>query len=270
MKTLLQIINEAQEHPATLDAWEKSIGAEPVLEPDVITPIRKQWKETEPYMYTFLKKCVWYKVTKGGYGWGNTMGVAPFSNGIKFFYDEKFLHSLNLNELIFLLCHEAGHIFRFTHEREKKQHLNHDVMNRASDMVINHDLTTINKIGPWEAKMPEKTPGLMPPKEFIDEMKKSKNKNDSDDDFLKKGFLTSAVYRWLTEHPEQQEDKGEGEKKPLSVGDIVKINNENKHGRIKNITKNKSGEPEYEIEEINLQDEIDKTKEELKKQGKKV
>jgi hypothetical protein len=274
MKTLLELMVEANDKIETLDAWEKVIGAVPVLEPDLVTPLRKQFKETEPYLYCFLKKCVWYKVTKEKlppeFGWQDTMAVAPFSNGIKFYYNEKFLHSLDLNELVFLICHESGHIFRFTSDRIKRQHLNHELMNIAADMVINHDILNIKKVGPWEANMPKKTPGLLPPEEYVKKvLKEKKNPDEKEEDYLKKGFLTSHLYRWLEENKGKQKPPPGG-KKPLEVGDIVKINKENKHGKITKITKNKADQPEYEIEEIDLKDEIKQAKEDLEKEGKKV
>jgi hypothetical protein len=179
--------------------------------PKAIALIKATLEDNGEYeLYEFLENCEFYEVrNKNAPGWYQTAGVRPSVDVIEFYYDKDFVNKLakTPGKLIFLIAHEAMHIFRFHEDRQlsaKKK--NHKLYNISADAFINNAIMKTNKIGAWKPSFIEK--GIKIPKEFLEKFPDEKY------------HYTEKLYDFLDKNPETLKINPP----EIEVGSIVKVN----------------------------------------------
>lgn len=244
-------------------------------------------KNTGEYkLYQFLQNCKFLEVPSDANppNWYKTAGVTQPVNGkILFLYDAKFVTScvkfynkdkkvdkktysdlvkkgtsdddlrIDQSELLFLIAHEALHIYRFHGLRARKKNLNPQTHNTAADSVINYQLENdIKVIGRDNIKMIEN--GIMIPEDKFMAWA-AKNPKYKGKDFRQ--LLNSEVtYEYYKENPLQPPPPS-----PPTVikkGDLVHIKKGKNRGKYIKVTSVKGGKIKGDI--VSIKDEKEKFK----------
>jgi hypothetical protein len=253
MKTLADVIFEAQASAASIQEMRNAMGAKKTKIPPKLEKIKDYlFNTTEFEMYEFLDSCEFWEVTnKEAPGWYQTAGVRAANDRVEFYYDKDFINKISKEELLFLVAHEASHILRHHEDRTSKAGHEGNKANIAQDMIINHDILGTGKIGDIQVKMPEG--GMQIPEEF--------HKDYKDD---KMAYYYENMYNWLNQNPEHTESQeGEGgeqqEKDYWEEGSIVKVNSGEHEGEYRKITK-VNGDGTFETEPVDIEKEYEKVR----------
>lgn len=150
--------------------------------------------DKEPLIYLFIINSDFIKDEWGllsqpgedGEIWEGYAGVAYKKNRVQFLYTDSFLN-LPLEELYFVLNHEAQHVFKQhvggLHKELEKQ--NRRLTNVAQDAIINTELTSIKFLG-IQPKMPTDVGGILIPKDYIEQYR----------GLGKDAFTTPRLFNW--------------------------------------------------------------------------
>ena len=240
-KTLFQIFEEKSVDDIGMEEYRKILDAVKVKTPPQIEKAKALFlNEGEYELYAFLDRCIFYEVrNKNAPGWHNTYGVRPANhNEIEFYFDKDFLikNSKNPREFLYVLAHEALHIFRYHMGRSEFKFKYSTLMdNVAQDMVINNDIDEIKNIAGISVAQPEDPKPLTLPDEF----KKHVNNNRQE-------YYYERVREWLDK--QQEQIKKQTKKEMLKPGSIVKVkkgDNAGEYRKIKSVRKKPNGEYEY-------------------------
>jgi len=273
MRSLADIIFEANEETEKAKAehefkqvsvakMRELMGAIRTKAPKAIAAVKEHLDNVGEFeLYEFLQNCEFWEVrNKNAPHWHQSAGVRPGNGRIEFYYDADFIDRLakSPGQLIFLIAHEASHIFRYHIDRTESQGKDPALSNIAQDAIINHDILETPKIGGWDPKFIKDEKG----KDFGIRMPKKFKKDFPD----KKAYYYENMYDWILKNKSQLKGKGkgegegEGEQDYFAEGSIVRVKSGTHKDEYRKITKvNKDGT--YETEEV----DINKIKEELKK-----
>jgi hypothetical protein len=178
-------------------------------------------------LYEFLELCEFYEVrNKNAPGWHATAGVRVASPDlIEFYYDKDFINDIakkSPGQLVFLIAHEAMHIFRYHQDRQQAANKKDaGLYNVAADAFINDSILKSNKIGAWKPEFIKG--GIKIPKDFL------KKYND------KKYHYTEKLYDFLEKNRDALDDMQEIEAPEIEVGSIVKVNKGPDKGKYKKV-----------------------------------
>lgn len=253
--TLSEAMEVKEPEGDLIKAIKSELGARKTDKPEEIKLVEKLVKSySEWELYYFIQTCVFYEVPhkdQPSGAWYNTAGVAPAKGQVIFLYDKPFLEStiedkyyrgskeisykeykdaseeekankevravVDVGKTIFLVAHEAMHIFRYHAERQQQRKFDEpQLYNIAADMVINKQLMNhYGKIGAQDFKFIDG--GVILDKE---ELKNFKEHYDiQNDDALKTRMNAEDVYRWLRANAKQKQQKP-GEKQKVSKEDV--------------------------------------------------
>jgi len=184
--------------------------------PEIISKLSFYLMDKEPLIYLFIINSDFIQneelIGKG------FAGVNYKNNRVNFYYTQRFL-DLPLEELYFVLVHEAQHIFK--HHLSLHQNLTDgNLRNIAEDAIINTEIQEMNFLG-LTPRMPTEGKGFLIPDEF---------KNDYS--ILKKdAYTTPRLYNWYQQN--QVNDKKEFLKKNefckiIDSGEYAKVSYESK------------------------------------------
>lgn len=271
IKTLADVIAEANERTkqelekakmeskfkeASIDEVRRMIGAVRTKIPAPIAAVKEHLDNAGEFeLYEFLQNCEFWEVTnKNAPNWYQTAGVRPANERIEFYYDKDFLQSLakQPGELVFLIAHEASHIFRYHQDRQESQNKDGELYNIASDAIINHDIMKTEKIGGWKPNQIEGT--VVIPEEFHKEFKEEA-----------KAYYSENMYDWMFKN------KGKLKQKPkpcktqdyYKEGTVVRVKSGPHKDEYRKITEvNKDGT--YETEKVDIEEIKKRAKESLK------
>lgn len=270
-----------------VDKLKKWLGAKKSPMPEEVDLVRTIAKNNDEWeLYYFINTCVFYEVPHRDnppQGWYNTAAVAPAGDKVVFLYDKPFLKNttetkyyregkeiskeeyrkaseeekaqkkvkavVDVGKTLFLVAHEAMHVFRRHHERQQAAKFDDpNLYNIASDMVINRQLMKhYGKIGAQEFKFIDG--GVILDK---DELSGFKEHYDiKDDDQLKHRLNAEDVYRWLKANANKQKgdksDQGESEDQQeiskrdlLDKSEIVKVKSGKYKGQYRKIIDRKA------------------------------
>lgn len=258
MPTLADIIKEAEQEnerakaeqewkAAGVEQFRKMLGAVRTKTPKAIAAIKEHLDNVGEFeLYEFILNCEWWEVTnKNAPHWYKTAGVRPANERIEFYYDADFIDNLakKPGELIFLIAHEASHIFRYHSDRTEAQGKDPSLSNIAQDAIINHDIMETQKIGGWEPKFIEG--GIKMPDKF---------KKENPD---KKAYYYENMYDWMLKNKkelQQQKQKGSPQEHDyFERGSIVRVKSGPHKDEYRKITGvNKDGT--YETEEVDIEE----------------
>lgn len=226
--------------------------------PSSIATVKSQFANSGEYeLFEFLDNCEFWEVrNKNSPSWYQTAGVRATPDRIEFYYDKDFIEKISKkpNELVFLIAHEASHIFRYHIDRTKSQGHDGDLANVAQDMIINHDIVDLTpSVGGFKPELVEG--GLMPSKEFHAQHKDKKDL-----------YYYEYMYKWLQANPDEdptkQPEESESQQEPQDYwkeGSICKVNSGDDEGEYVKITKvNKDGS--VETEPVDLEKEYEKVR----------
>lgn len=263
--TLIDIINEAKSDiaDASISEMRSIMDAKKTKAPPAIEKVKALLSNRGEYeLYEFLDNCEFWEVrNKNSPGWYRTAGVRAANDRIEFYYDADFINTIakKPGELMFLIAHEASHIFRYHQDRTQKLGHDPEMANIAQDMIINHDIMKTSEIGGFKPEFIEG--GMKMPQEFADDFKHDK-----------KAYYYENMYNWLEANPkhdprnkEDEDGDGDGdgdqqqEKDYWQEGSIVKVNSGEHKGEYRKITKvNKDGT--LETEPVDIQEEYEKVR----------
>lgn len=279
-KTLLEVISEAKE--SSDDQLHRELQAENVATPVGIAKVRRTLYSNKEYeLYEFLSNCEWWIVrNKNAEGWHGTAGVRATHGVIEFYYDEDFMKAISASsgQLMFLIAHEASHIFRLHADRQDFANKNGEVWNTATDMIINKDILETPKIGayppeditnehagfnkekiaelekqtglPWEV-LKRKTIGLRVPKSYHEFVKKYKDK-------IKLAYTSDGMYNYLLKDAKKKPPNGKQPKRDyFADGTIVKVSSGKHAGEYRRIVR-KDKQGGYITVPVDIQAEIKK------------
>lgn len=288
MKSLSEILNEAKDDIKDMQIAEMQAHLQAVKTsiPKPIAVIRQSLMDSGEYeLYEFIQYCEFWEVkNKNAQHWYRTAAVRAANDKIEFYYDKDFIESIanKPGMLMFLIAHEADHIFRFHQDRQDSTGKDGDVWNSATDMIINKDIMASQKIGSWkpeeitnefmirdeeEKKEAEKyykkkwddikkeVATLRVPKEYADMIEKNK-------DSMKLPWTSDRLYNYLTkENKNKKENKEENQNKQkkdyYENGTIVKVNSGEHAGEYRKIT-GKDNNGKYITIPVDINKEIEK------------
>jgi len=287
MKSLFDVLWEAKEdiNSMSIGEMQKVFQAERTSIPRPIALVRQSFIDTQEYeLYEFLQFCEWWVVkNKNAPGWHRTAGVRAANEKIEFYYDKEFIDAIGKNpsQLMFLISHEASHIFRLHQDRQAATNRDGNLWNTATDMIINKDILSNSKISNWAPaditmehtglskeeiaaleqqtgkpwkELKDETVGLRVPKEYKEFVDKNKDK-------LKMPWSSDNIYEFLIKNEKKKEKQGD--QKPLpkkdyfEQGTIVKVTSGEHAGEYRKIIK-KDSKGGYVTIPVNIQDEIKK------------
>jgi len=283
-KTLFDVILEAKENieDMSMEEARRYLQAERTSIPKPIAIIRQSFLDNDEYeLYEFIQYCEWWMVkNKNAPGWMRTAGVRAANDKIEFYYDKEFIDRIAKKPgmIMFLIAHEADHIFRLHQDRQDASGKEGELWNSATDMIINKDIMATPKISSWapewishdvmsytdeEKKMIEKQTGktwdqikndravLKVPEEYEKHIEKNKDK-------IRLPWTSDRMYEYLL--AKQKKQKKQNKQPPydyFSDGTIVKVNSGKHAGEYRKITgKDKQGN--YITIPVDIQDEIRK------------
>lgn len=242
MRTLADILSEADKDLDKADQEQKfkaaSVSQMRQMLDAIETPIPRQIAVVREHLdnmgefelYEFLQNCEWWEVrNKNAPGWYRTAAVRPDNGKVEFYYDKDFLDALSKKpgELMFLIAHEASHIFRFHSDRATSQGKDGTLYNVASDMIINNDIMKTPKIGGWDPKQIEGT--LTIPDKFNKEFKDQP-----------KAYFSENMYDWINKNkdqlPQQQQQQDQA-KDYYAKGGVVRVKSTGEYRKITGKTK---------------------------------
>lgn len=224
-------------------------------------------KSTGEYkLYQFLQNCKFLEVPSGQGlpNWYETAGVTPPINGkvlflydanfvtkcVKFYYKDKQIEKKEFNrlnkegvsdddlkidqsELLFLIAHEALHVYRFHGETARKKGLNASTHNTAADSIINYQLENdIKVIGKDRVKMIKN--GIMIPKDKF--MAWAAKKPEYKGKNFRQLLNSEITYQFYLETEKEKPKPPPEPSKDLKVGDIVHVKGGKGKGKYIKIT----------------------------------
>ena len=214
--------------------------------PERIKKLQFYLMDKEPLLFLFLVNSKFVFDEEGVLNIGGQRtyaGVTFNGEQVVFYYSEK-IFDLSTEELLFLITHEALHIFKKHTSKIFEQFKNQLMFNIAADGIINEQIKQMNFIG-MKPKMIEG--GIELPKEFKEEFK----------DLKEKAYTVPRFYRWLEKKAEENSKENSGDElkegdffKDLDTGDYGVVKNgkaeifENKKEMIEEINGNKVGNKE--------------------------
>lgn len=242
MASLISVIEEAKESledqkkkqkwkAAGIAEMRKVYQAVRTKTPKAIAVVKEHLDNMGEFeLYEFLQNCEFWEVrNKNAPNWYRTAGVRPANNRIEFYYDADFIQKIAKKPglLVFLIAHEASHIFRFHIDRAESQGKDHTLSNIAQDAVINHDIMATDKIGGWKPEFLKG--GIEMPKKFLNKYKDKKN------------YYYEFVYDWMLKNKKELEPEKQ-ESQPLKSGDLVRVKSGPQKGEYREIVStNKDG-----------------------------
>jgi len=241
-----------------IKALKSQLGAKKVDKPEEIKLVERVTKSySEWELYYFIQACVFYEVPHKDQpmnGWYNTAAVAPAKGQVIFLFDRPFLEEtvedkyyrgnkeisykeykkasdeekankevravVDVGKTIFLLAHEAMHIFRYHSERQQQRKFDDpQLYNIAADMVINRQLMNhYGKIGAQDFKFIDG--GVILDKKELKDFKEHYNIND--DQALKSKMHAEDVYRWLKANAKKKKQQKGQQQEKISREDVFK------------------------------------------------
>src|SRR6478609_6974028 len=121
-----------------------------------------------------------------------TAGVRATRKGFQFTYNPEWIEKLNQEQVNYLVIHECQHILSSHGKRSRDAQLNHELMNIAADMIINHNIEFYAQKDKMDNLIQRPEPKvLIIPDEYKDEK------------------IMEYLYAWLIDNSltEQQEDE---------------------------------------------------------------
>lgn len=255
MTSLIDVIEEAKESledrkekqkwkAAGVVEMRKLFDAVRTKTPKPIATVKEHLDNVGEFeLYEFLQNCEFWEVrNKNAPHWYQTAGVRPANNRIEFYYDADFIDKLAKKPglLVFLIAHEASHIFRYHSDRAEIQGKDPVLSNIAQDAVINHDIMATDKIGGWKPEFIKN--GIAMPQKFLD---KHKDKKD---------YYFEFVYEWMFKNKKNLKSKTKTIKKEelFKQGSIVKVRSGPHKDEYREITEiNKDGTYKTKVVDIN-------------------
>ena len=282
--TLYDIIAEAKSsdvETVSIAEYRKILQAVRTSIPKPIALVRQSFLDTGEYeLYEFIQFCEWWQVkNKDAPNWQRTAGVRAVDDKIEFYYDIDFIRSIasTPSKLMFLIAHEASHIFRYHEDRANETNKDKKMWNIATDMVINKDILSHDKISSWKpsditlenvieddneikeleksegqkwSTLKDKPVGLRIPKDYHDFVKKNKE--------MKMPYSSDNVYAHIFKQMKEQEKKAPKVKKDyFAVGTIVRVKSGKHEGEYRKITKQKK-DGTYITIPVDIQKEIER------------
>lgn len=264
--TLLDVINEAKDDiaDASISEMRRIMDAKKTKAPPAIEKIKSLLANKSEYeLYEFLDNCEFWEVrNKNSPGWYQTAGVRAANDRIEFYYDAEFIEKIakKPGELMFLIAHEASHIFRYHQDRTQKLGHDHQKANIAQDMIINHDIMKTSEIAGFPPNFIKG--GMKMPEKFAEDYKHDK-----------KAYYYENMYKWLEGNPDQDPtqqdddddedgDGGDGqqqEKDYWEKGSIVKVNSGEHKGEYRKIT-SVNDDGSLETEPVDIEKEYEKVR----------
>lgn len=204
-------------------------------------------------LYEFLDVCVFYevdpefeKVAQGG--WYRTMGVRAIHDRVEFFFDAEFLEkTLNTYEkIMFLIAHEASHIFRLHQDLAISHKINNSRQwNVAADIAINYDI--LNRTETIAGLKPAKLENscYMEQTDFL----KDVHKKEGD-----KSIHALRIYEYLNRT--NKDKKKDNKVKFYKVGDVVKIDKGPDKGKYAEIIESDEGTKKVKVRVIGTLEDL--------------
>ncbi len=152
--------------------------------PEIISKLSFYLIDKEPLLYLFIINSDFVKDEQGFLGEEGKAGVLYKNNRVQFYYTDTFL-KLPLEELYFILIHEAYHIFKH-HLTIHSELSNFHLRNIAEDAIINDEIMRTKFLG-ISPKMPGgRARGIEIPENFKNDYYKLKED----------AFTTPRLYNW--------------------------------------------------------------------------
>jgi predicted metal-dependent peptidase len=219
--------------------------------PSYIAKMATYLQDKEPLIYLFIINSDFIEASDILSGIGPA-GVVILDGRIKFLYDNNEIKKLSVEELYFLIIHEAFHIFKKHLEKNREMFEENSILaNIATDTIINEEITR-------SVMYSRNSSGIQP--------KMIKGGFVFNDSFLKENekipvdHITSRrVFDWYKNRKLDKEDF-------LKIGNYVKIKNENSFGKIKKI----NSDGTYEVDKMTKQEMIDDFKNQEEKPSKNI
>ncbi|RLD62957.1 MAG: hypothetical protein DRJ01_04980 [Bacteroidetes bacterium] len=172
--------------------------------PEIISKLSFYLIDKEPMIYLFIINSDFVKdewgllnqVKENGEIWEGYAGVNYSNNRVKFVYTDSFL-KLPIEQMYFVLIHEAEHIFKH-HSKGLHDHLkNFKLVNICQDAIINDEINEMKFLG-LKPEPPTEVGGCTIPDAFKNHYYKLK----------KEAYTTPRLYAWY-ENKRKPQDKKE-------------------------------------------------------------
>jgi len=191
--------------------------------PEIISKLAMFLMDKEPLVYLFIINTDFIPEEKLIEKVNGLAAVTFINKRVKFVYDPEIFNKFSINQIYFILLHEASHIFKKHLEIYRDFKANPKLLNIAMDAIINEELSQMNVSYNLKPEIIKGTAII--PKEF-----KAENSGLGKD-----AFSTKRLYFWLLEKAKQQfEDL---KKQLMKLGSYVHVNGTDKYGRIDGIEK---------------------------------
>jgi len=155
--------------------------------PETISKLSFYLMDKEPLIYLFIINSDFIYAKDEEIG--GLAGVTYKDGRVQFYYGDMFIN-LPIEELYFVLIHEAQHIFK-NHIKMYKEHKNKKILNIAQDAIINNEIIATKFLG-IEPKMPSLGGSVIP-----DKFKRDYSSMGED------AYTSARLYNWYLEKKEE-------------------------------------------------------------------